>query len=227
MSILPSRIGRRCQRYPGILSLPSLILWLAASTAQAHPHGWVDYTVRVLFNDQSQVTALQQRWKMDPMYSLTLTEDLNKDGGSQQQQLDALGGDIVRNIAREHYLTHVYRGGKELDFGKVTEYTTMLSGQRVEFMFVLPLATPQAPEGNDLIWKVYDPTYFIEFLYDNEIDEPLTLSHAPPGCMASIVHFKPDPRLVAKAAAIDVTGQAPDGMGKMFADTGKLQCPAR
>ncbi|WP_165856637.1 DUF1007 family protein [Marinobacter sp. JSM 1782161] len=205
-----------------------LPLWLLAPSAQAHPHGWVDYTVRVLFDDAGRVTALQQRWTLDPMYSLTLMEELSREGDarSQQQKLDGLGGEIIGNIAKQHYLTHVYRGDQALDLGTVTQYTTFLDGQRIEFRFVLPLAEPQDPDGDALSWKVYDPTYFIEFLYDNEIDQPLTLGNAPAGCTADIVHFNPDPKLVAEAAAIDVTGQAPDGFGKMFADTGKLTCPA-
>ncbi len=226
MSRIPLCFSRR---HPAFISLPLLLLWLVtASTASAHPHGWVDYTVRVLFDSQGRVSALQQRWKLDPMYSLTLMEEMKQDGGAgqQQQQLDALGSQIVKNIGKQHYLSHVYRNGKELELGQVTEYTALLSGQRVEFMFVLPLATPQKPGGDRLSWKIYDPTYFIEFLYDNEIDQPLTMSGAPEGCTTHIVHFKPDPKLVAKAAAIDVTGQAPDGMGKLFADTGKLKCPA-
>lgn len=100
----------------GLLALGMLMM---APLASAHPHGWVDYTVRVLFDDQGRMTALEQHWKMDPFYSLTLTEELArvKDGGSMQQRLDTLGHEIVTNLAREHYLTHVYRGEKELELG--------------------------------------------------------------------------------------------------------------
>lgn len=100
----------------------------------------------------------------------------------------------------------------------------MMSDQRVEFFFILPLARPQAPAGNSLRWQIYDDTYFIEFLYDDKTESPLTLVDAPKGCSTSVQHADPDPKKVAAASAIDMTGNAPAGLGRYFADTGVLEC---
>ncbi len=218
----------RCIRRLAALLLAPMFL-AASPVTQAHPHGWVDYTIRVLFNDRGQVTALEQHWKLDPFYSLTLSEELSRAEGdeSMQQRLDALGDEIINNMALEHYLSHVYLDGKELEFGQVTEYTTRMSDQRIELFFVLPLATPQSPNDGKLSWKIYDATYYIEFLYDDKTDKPITLSNAPEGCTANVIHYDPDPKMVAKASAIDINDQAPDGMGQVFADTGNLSCPER
>ncbi|MFC0336411.1 ABC-type uncharacterized transport system, substrate-binding protein [Kushneria avicenniae] len=198
--------------------------WVTSS-ATAHPHGWVDYRVTVMVDDQQRVTALEQSWKMDPFQSLTMVEGLeNVEGNtSMAQRLDALGHEIAANLATQHYLTHVHDGDRELALGGIEDYTTRLDDNRVEFSFVLTLAEPQ-PLSDSLSWQIYDGTYFIEFLYDDRVEHPIQLLNAPSQCHAEIVHADPDPAVVARVSAIDVTDDAPDGIGKLFSDTGVIKC---
>lgn len=202
------------------------MLWMAPQV-MAHPHGWVDYRVTAMVDDQQRVTALEQSWKMDPFQSLTMVEGLEGVEGntSMAQRLDALGHEIAANLATQHYLTHVYNGDEELALGGIEDYTTRLDDDRVEFSFVLTLAEPQ-PLSDSLRWQVYDGTYFIEFLYDDRVEHPIELVNAPSQCHADIVHADPNPAVVARVSAIDVTGDAPDGIGRLFSDTGVIKCQA-
>lgn len=35
--------------------------------AAAHPHGWIDFSIRVMTNDEGVVRGLHQIWRMDPL----------------------------------------------------------------------------------------------------------------------------------------------------------------
>ncbi len=39
-----------------------------------------------------------------------------------------------------------------------------------------------------------------------------------------MIHADPDPAVVADVSAIDVTGETPEGIGRLFADTGVIKC---
>ena len=49
---------------------------LNSSPVLAHPHGWIDLSVRVITNDEGVATGLHQAWRMDPFYSLVVFEEL-------------------------------------------------------------------------------------------------------------------------------------------------------
>ena len=44
-----------------------------SSTAQAHPHAWVDVKVQILFDDMQRAYAIKQEWLFDDLYSVFVT----------------------------------------------------------------------------------------------------------------------------------------------------------
>lgn len=209
-----------------ISAVATALLMLLPTMAQAHPHGWVDYRIKVHFDDQQRVTALEQVWTLDPIYSLTLLEELSREQDmSMDHAMARLGSDITANLARQHYLTHVYHKDSELAVEPITSYHVQLNGKRIEYTFTLPLETPQAVGNTPLTWQVYDDSYYIEFLYDDTAAPPIALLSAPANCTSRVSHAAPPPSLVADLSSIDVNGEAPDGIGRHLADTGILECP--
>ena len=72
---------------------------LASPLAMAHPHGWIDMSVRVITDDNGVAIGLHQTWRMDPFYSLVVFEELQQvPGGSMEEGLDQLGGEIRDNV---------------------------------------------------------------------------------------------------------------------------------
>ena len=164
---------------------------LASPLAMAHPHGWIDMSVRVITNDDGAVTGLHQTWRMDPFYSLVVMEELQQvPGTSLEQGLDQLGSEIRNNLTPQHYFTEVRIGDKPQTFGEVTEYTALERDGRLTFMFILPLTSPQPLSGQVLEYQVFDPTYYIEMVHEEEGDEPspqALILNGEPDCTLSVL----------------------------------------
>lgn len=206
------------------------LLLLLPGVAGAHPHGWIDLSMRVILDEQGRVEALHQRWRMDPFYSLVILEELGAAEGeaSMEARLDQLGMEIRDSLAPQHYFTEVSHGGESVVLGDVGEYTVMERGGRVEFSFLLPLESPLELGEDALRYQVFDPSYYIEVVHeaDDEVplEEALIVAGGEHDCATRIEAADPDPAKVAQAAQLDVTDEAPDGMGRYFAETGEVIC---
>lgn len=201
---------------------------LASPLAMAHPHGWIDMSVRVITDDNGVAIGLHQTWRMDPFYSLVVFEELQQvPGGSMEEGLDQLGGEIRDNLAAQHYFTEVRIGSEKQSFGDVTEYTALERDGRLTFMFILPLTSPQPLSGQVLEYQVFDPTYYIEMVHEEEGDEPspqALILNGEPDCTLSVLPADPDPEKVLQASLLDVDEEGEPGLGRHFAETGRVDC---
>ncbi|WP_411537027.1 DUF1007 family protein [Halomonas sp. 7T] len=194
----------------------------------AHPHGWIDLNVRVITDDEGVVSGLHQTWQMDPFYSLVVFEELQQvPGADLAQGLDQLGSEIRQNLSQQHYFTEVRLDGQRQALGEVTEYTAMERDGRLTFMFILPLSTPEPLAGRTLEYQVFDPTYYLEVVHedvDGSPSEQALILHGEPSCELTILPADPDPELVMQAALLDVDEQGEPGLGRHFAETGRVAC---
>ncbi|UYO75526.1 DUF1007 family protein [Halomonas qinghailakensis] len=201
---------------------------LSSSPVMAHPHGWVDLSVRVITNNEGIATGLHQTWRMDPFYSLVVFEELQQVQGSNLQEgLDQLGSDIRDNLSQQHYFTEIRVDGEPQALGEVSEYTALERDGRLTFMFILPLATPQPLAGRMLEYQVFDPTYYIEVVHEEEEGAPseqALILNGEPDCRLSVLPADPDPELVMQAALLDVDEEGEPGLGRHFAETGRVEC---
>lgn len=201
---------------------------LASSFAVAHPHGWIDLSVRIITDSQGVATGLHQTWRMDPFYSLVVFEELQQvEDASLEAGLDQLGQDIRDNLSHQHYFTDIRLDGEPQALGEVTEYTALERDGRLTYMFILPLASPQPLAGRILEYRVFDPSYYIEVVHEAEgnvvLDSALILN-GEPGCALSVLSADPDPEVVLQAALLDVDEEGEPGLGQYFAETGQVDC---
>lgn len=207
------------------VSIASLIL---SPNVNAHPHGWIDLSVRIITDDDGVVTGLHQTWRMDPFYSLVVFEELQQvENASLEEGLDQLGKEIRDNLSSHHYLTEVHINDETQSLGEVTEYTALERDGRLTFMFILPLETPQPLADKVLSYQVFDPTYYIEVVHEEEGNQPsedALILNGEPACELRITPANPDPELVMQAAMLDVDEQAEPGLGRHFAETGSVDC---
>ncbi|NRB57014.1 MAG: DUF1007 family protein [Salinicola sp.] len=220
-------------RHCAWLGLAMGLLLGAPPAALAHPHGWVDMSVEGIFDEQGRLTALRQRWRMDPFYSQVVMEEMAtvKDGTSMAQRLDALGVEIRNNLATQHNLTNITLDGQPVAQGEVTDTDTDYRDDRLVYEFVLPLSTPQRLAGHTLSYRIFDPTYYIEMVHEANEDgsqplpDALKLDHPPAGCTTRIVKATPDPQKVMEAAMLDKGESGEPNLGRFFAETGEIACP--
>lgn len=182
--------------------------------AAAHPHAWIDVTLEVLFDPAGRVTALRQTWLFDEFY----TADTVQKG--ERDRMDRLVTRILGNLREYGYFTVVKAGGRAVPLNAPVAHSARLDGHRLSMSFTVPLAQPvSAP----LTYSVFDPFYFIEMLHAERPDA-IRLIDAPAGCRLHLIPAKPDPRMVAAAAAIDRSGSGGDTLGAQFAETVEIRC---
>lgn len=205
-----------------------LMLLMPAGLVNAHPHSWVDLSVRVVADDGGRLVALEEAWRLDPFYSAILLEELQADKDGMEAALDKLGGDMLQNLAPQGFFTEADIDGQALEFAPVTEATVMNNDGRVVLHFRLPLAEPTALDGHLLTYRVYDPSYYVEVVHESEDGRhPMPSALVPPTsltCHHEIQLAEPDPEKVMEASALDRTDTASPGLGRFFAETGKVDC---
>ncbi|MGO1886373.1 MAG: DUF1007 family protein [Halomonas sp.] len=214
-----------CTAVACVLGISSL---LASHDARAHPHGWIDLSVRVITDDEGVVSGLHQTWRMDPFYSLVVFEELQQvENASLEEGLDQLGTEIRDNLSGEHYLTEVRINDEPQALGEVSEYTAIERDGRLVFMFILPLESPQPLADATLTYQVFDPTYYIEVVHEEEGGQPrddALILQGEPACELSVIAADPDPERVMQAALLDKDESGEPGLGRFFAETGQVGC---
>ncbi len=217
--VSPIRVSRLC-----VYALVAALLCLAAAPAQAHPHAWIDLRVSVIFNDQGQVTALRQSWLIDPFYSLVLIEEMAEEaeGDTMEAKMADIGQRMITNLAPYDYFTEIHHGDARIRGATVSDHGLDRNGGRLELRFTLNLESPLDPAAAPLSYAVFDPGYFIEILHDET--SAVTLEGASERCGLRIEQPRPDPALVARAAALDANQTAEPGLGRHFTERAEVQC---
>jgi ABC-type uncharacterized transport system substrate-binding protein len=214
--------SRRCA-----YTLLCAFLCVAAGYAQAHPHAWIDLRVSVVFNEQGQVTALRQAWLIDPFYSLVLMEEMAEDavGDTLDEKMADIGNRMITNLGPYDYFTEIYHGDTRIRGATASEHRLDRNRGRLELSFTLNLPVPLSPAEATFTYAVFDPSYYIEILHDP--DGAVALEGASERCGLRIEPPRPDPALVARAAALDANQTAEPGLGRHFTERAEVTCDPR
>lgn len=141
---------------------------LAPAPAAAHPHVWIAARLAVVTDAAGRIAALDVDWTFDEMYSAYATADMpkGKDGKPTAEALATLARQMLANLAEWRYFTEVARMevGDIADnqrFGTPEEATARLDGKGLAVAFRLPLAAPLLPDGQRLVIRQYDPSFYV------------------------------------------------------------------
>ncbi|MCA8909745.1 MAG: DUF1007 family protein [Rhodospirillaceae bacterium] len=213
-----------CGRPAGRAALAAAALaMLAAAPASAHPHAFIDISVRVLFAGNT-VTGLSETWVFDPAYTAFATYELGVgEGEDAQAALDALMAENLQNLHDYDYFSEVEVGGSPVAFATAEATATAIVGRQLSMTFVLPFAGPVSLDGVALEYRVYDPTFYIEMLHAPE-DGAIVLEGAPASCRYRLVPPSPTEEQYLSAAALDVNATGIDGLGRLFAEVVVVDC---
>ncbi len=194
----------------------------------AHPHAWIDLESGLRFNEKGEAVSLSQIWLLDPGYSSFATAGLDKDGDGKPDwsALDALLRENMRNLKKFNYFTEIYQADRTVKFAEIVEMSTRMRADRLEMQFVVPFEKPvRITAKRELHYRIFDPTYYIEVVHA-EKKGSFSLTGAPKGCKTTLREPTPDADTVMFAAALDQTQSAGSGLGKFFAETVQVACPA-
>jgi ABC-type uncharacterized transport system substrate-binding protein len=210
---------------PLLAAVALLTAW--AQPASAHPHAWIDVKVKLLFDDNGRLYALEETWIFDPLYTAFSLDGVKrgKDGAPDQEAVDAVMRENMKNIKEYNYLTEVESNGVKAKFSGVRDIRSGHQDKRLRLTFTLLLESPIEPAAGPIEYGVFDPTYYIEMLHA-EGGGAIELSGAPADCRYRLIPPNPDPNAVALAAALDRTQSAGDGLGGYFAERVTIRCGA-
>ncbi|MGV6871676.1 DUF1007 family protein [Pseudochelatococcus sp. B33] len=170
----------------------ALAAFAAAGQAAAHPHVWVTARAQLAF-DGDNITAIRHSWTFDPAYSQFATQglDTNGDGKLDAAELADLATTNVDGLYEFDFFTKAKANGKALTFTKATDSSMEFRDGALTLNFTLPV-DPPAPANRALAVELFDPTYFVSFLFAPEADAAAVTGREP-ACAITIT--RPEQRV--------------------------------
>jgi len=155
--------------------------------AAAHPHVWISMKSQVLYDANGAVIGVRHAWTFDDMFSTFAVQGLKsaKPGVFTPEDLQPLAEVNVTSLQEYAYFSYAKADGKKLSFANPIDYhLEQRPDQLLTLHFTLPLKQPIKATTLDL--EVYDPSYFVDFSFDEKGRDVVVLKDAPANCAASI-----------------------------------------
>lgn len=158
----------------GLAALTAATALLAAGSASAHPHMWIDARAVIDVDAQHRIAAVRQVWLFDEMFGAYATQGLpkGKGGSLPAATLKGMADDWMKALGEpiSHYFTRVTVGGKTATFGAPRDAKVDWNPKttRLTLSFTLPLATPMPVGADGAQVDIYDPTYFVAYAFDEK-----------------------------------------------------------
>lgn len=202
-----------------------VLVSVPSSPAKAHPHAWIDVSVRVLFDDAGNFRGIHQTWLFDDFYSMFVLEGAMQIGGGTPSQaaLDQLLAENMKNLGEYDFFTEIRSGETQLSTADPLNAETRIVGNRLEMSFELPLVERARIDDMPMSYAIYDPTYYIEMVHAKG-DDVITVENAPGSCTVDLQQPSPDPEQTLYAASLGPSETGSDGLGRIFAETVTVTC---
>lgn len=144
--------------------------------AFAHPHVFVDVSVKVLFNDKG-LAAVHNRWSYDEIYSATLmaSGDKNGDGAITGSELVGLQKAVLEPLTTSNYNNYVLKGTEFLGVEKIVNFKASLEKGRLVLDFDAVFSSPVKDDYTMLVLVISDPSNYVMYTTDMEnadVDAP-------------------------------------------------------
>ena len=202
-------------------------LLFEAATASAHPHVWITMKAEVVYAPDGTATGVRHAWTFDDMFSTFATQGLDskQKGVFTREELQPLAKVNVESLKEYDFFTFAKADGKNAEFVEPSEYYLEQKDQLLTLHFVLPLKTPVKAKSLDL--QIFDPSYFIDFSFDDKTKTPATLVGAPAQCQLTI--GKPqemDAKLAQQLGQLPPTMRNPTALiGAEYSNRISIRCP--
>lgn len=150
----------------------SFALCCAASVAGAHPHVFIDTGLKLVFDDEGRLSAVDVTWAYDPLYTLLLLEDMqldpDLDGVLEPEELAQLQGFDMNWI--EGYEGDLYlEAGGDVALSAPEPLETRLDGEQIVSVHRRSLVTPVLLSDTVAV-RAYDPGYYTAYLVTRGVE---------------------------------------------------------
>lgn len=141
---------------------------LAAGSAAAHPHVFIDADAALIFGKTGQLEAVRVTWTYDEFLSLTMIEDsqldTNGDGTPEPDLLKGFAGKDVDWAAGFPGHILVEQQGKPVELGPPLSHQAGYANGRIVTSHIRPLKHPiDVTAADPLLLRIYDPEYFVAY----------------------------------------------------------------
>ncbi|MBY0428139.1 MAG: DUF1007 family protein [Alphaproteobacteria bacterium] len=203
-----------------------LALFSVPAIGLAHPHAWISMKTSFLFNEKGEVTGIREHWLFDKMYTAFALQDFdpNHNGKLDKDELMQLAAENLKGLKEFNYFTVMEtEAGKPVTLNEQTAMDSYLEKEQIAIDFTLPLHEPLNMAAHQIVYRIYDPTYYIDMGHYEK--EPVSFdARAPKSCKYAIARPSVDINLIASAAALDKNAKAPKDFGYSFAEKVTITC---
>lgn len=154
-----------------------LVLCLCGVTLSlAHPHVFVDATVKVLFT-QDGFSAIKNHWVYDELYSMAMMSSGDKDGDGviSDEENRWFCDAIMEPLRKSNYYNFVLVETSFLKVQELKNFRATFKNNRLVLDFDAKFSVPVQADYTMLVVAVADPTNYIQITTDMEkadVDAP-------------------------------------------------------
>ncbi|MCK4935302.1 MAG: DUF1007 family protein [Elusimicrobiales bacterium] len=144
------------------------LILLSPVSLYAHPHVWIDASVKIHLNDKKQVTAITEVWEFDDMFSLAVIEanDKNKDKKFDKEETLSVKNSYFLNLKNYGFYTNVFVDGKEFPLSMtLSSFSAEIVDEKVIYVFTIKLSKPLDPFKHKVDLGIYDSEYYADIFY--------------------------------------------------------------
>ena len=157
-----------CVRMRMIFALLLSLAW--PLSALAHPHIFIEASLRLVISADGQFEAIEVTWTYDDLYSLLVLEDLgldtDYDGELSDEERAKLEGFDLEWVADFKGDTYVSQDGVALDLGAPRHLETSVSGGIITTRHSRSL---QGPAMGALV-QIYDPSFYTAYEVGDRVE---------------------------------------------------------
>jgi ABC-type uncharacterized transport system substrate-binding protein len=196
---------------------------LGAATAEAHPHVWITARSEVVYSPDGAMTGVRHAWTFDDMFTTYALQGLatKTKGVYTREELAPLAQTNVESLKEFGFFTFAKADGKKAKFAEPVDYFLEYKDSALTLHFVLPLKAPVTPK--QLALEVFDPSYFIDFKFDDK--EPIKLVGAPAACQMKFLRPNDETANTQRLNEQNFMNGDNSNYGAMFANKITVNCP--
>ena len=202
------------------LSVPGTILL-------AHPHNWINVSTHFVLNNENQLIEIKQSWEFDGIYSMITHANLKNAYEDEKVGLVLMAEQMKKNLGGYDYFSNLIIDGEKIDIPKADHANLIMESRPPISVMTLDLdlkfKTPIDIVGKELIWSVFDPTYYISM--NHKTVEDISITNAGSAeCGKELSIPTPTAETIAYAGSLDKSQRETDGLGNEFAERVIISC---